>query len=297
MGKTYRLSEFVDNSAIIKDGVFETVGSANIKDRDNVLCYASNSKFLEIAEENSNISAIITTKDLKDRCTKAVAMCDEPVFLYGEILNVFINKGLIKPFMSYKISKSAIIDKSAFISSKCYIGNNVTIGKNVIIHEYTIIEDGCIIGDNVVLGCEGFYFRRKKNGEVIKFLHAGGVHLHKNVEIMTGSMVQRAHDAEFTTIGSGTKISVNVNIGHSCKIGENNIITGKVQVAGWSSIGDNCWVGTSSVIADYVTIGSNANIKVGSVVVKDVKENEVVSGNFAYSHAKRIRNFIRESLK
>lgn len=290
----FNVQEFVDSKNIINNGVFQTLGSAKSKSSYQILCYAANLEYLKIANNNPCISAIITIPELQCKTTKALIIDDEPDMLFGKILNQLILKGYIKPKMEYKICKSAVIDPSADISSKCYIGENVVIGRNVIINDYTIIEDNSIIGDNVVLGCDGFFFKRNKAGNLIKFLHAGGVHIYRDVEILTGSMVQRAHDAEFTIIGEGTKISVNVNIGHSTKIGKHNMITGNVQIAGRVVIGDGCWIGTSSTISDSVVIGNNVNIRIGSVVVKDVKEGEEVSGNFAYNHIKRIINFAKE---
>lgn len=290
----FNVQEFVDSKNIINHGVFKTMGSAKSKSNDKILCYAVTLEYLKIALDNSNISAIITTPDLECKTTKALIIHDEPDMLFGEILNQLILKGFIKPKMEYKISKSAVISPSANISPKCYIGENVIIGRNVIINDYTILEDNVIIGDNVVIGCDGFFFKRNKGGNLVKFLHAGGVHIQKDVEILTGSMVQRAHDAEFTVIGEGTKISVNVNIGHSAKIGKHNMITGNVQIAGRVVMGDGCWIGTSSTISDSIVIGNNVNIRIGSVVVKNVKEGEEVSGNFAYNHTKRIRNFVKE---
>lgn len=292
--RLFQLSDFLPKDKIVKNGIFSTIGSAKNTNKEATLCYALDFKYLKYAEENPNISAIITHPDLKYDGKKAFALDEEPDIIYGLILNKLILKDVIKPNMAYSVSKSAIIHPSAFISEKSYIGNNVIIGRNVIINDYTIIEDNCIIGDNVVLGCEGFYFKRKKNKELMKFLHSGGVHLHKNVEVMTGSIIQKAHDAEFTTIEEGTKISVNVNIGHSCKIGKHNMITGNIQIAGRVTIGDNCWIGTSSTISDSIVIGNNASIKIGSVVVKDVKDGEEVSGNFAYNHLKRVRNFAKQ---
>jgi UDP-3-O-[3-hydroxymyristoyl] glucosamine N-acyltransferase len=288
------LKDFINERYIINDGFFETVGSAKATTTKNILCYAMNMQYIKIANENPLISIVITLPSLKDKVTKGLVVHDEPDILYGNIVNKLISLNYLEPKINYFIDNSLIIDKSSFISTKCFIGKNVVIGRNVIINDYTIIEDNCIIGDNVVLGCNGFYFKRNKSGELIKFLHAGGVHLHKNVEILTGSMIQRAHDAEFTVINEGTKISVNVNIGHSTIIGKHNMITGNVQVAGRVKIGDCCWIGTSSTISDSVRIGNNVKIKIGSVVVKDVKDNEEVSGNFAYSHIRRIRNFAKE---
>lgn len=290
----YKLSDYVDPLYISKNGFFKTVGSAKSHNKEYVLCYALNYEYLSIAIKNPCVSAIIIPPSLKVETNKAIVIYNEPDILYCKILNEMIKKEYIFPNMQYAISKNVLIDKTARVSSKSYIGENVVIGKNVIINDYTIIEDNCIIGDNVVLGCDGLYFKRNKEGKLVKFLHAGGVHLEKDVEILTGSMVQRAHDAEFTTIGEGTKISVNVNIGHSVHIGRHNMITGNVQIAGRVQIGDYCWIGTSSTISDSVKIGNNVTIRIGSVVVKDIKEDEEVSGNFAYNHTKRIRNFVKE---
>lgn len=291
---SFKLNQIIDEKYILRDIEFSNIGSAKTNNLNSVLCYATNLEYISLADKNPNIVGIITLSSLSNSSFKVVAISDEPDILFGIISNKLIKDGHIKPKMEYKISNTSIIDKTASISSKVYIGENVTIGKNTIIEDYTIIEDDSIIGDNVVLGCDGFFFKRKKSGELCKFLHAGGVHIGKNVEIMTSSMVQRAHDIDFTTIGNGTKISVNVNIGHSAKIGENNMITGNVQIAGRVIIEDNCWIGTSSTISDSVKIGKNASIRIGSIVVKNVKDNEEVSGNFAYNHIKRIRNFVKE---
>lgn len=289
-----KLSDFISEKYIFRDGFFETTGSAKTENKQNVLCYAMNLEYVKIANKNPSISIIITLPMFQNEVTKSLVISDEPDIVFAHILNQLITKELIVPVMDFNISPSALIDDSAYVSKKSNIGQNVIIGKNVIINDYTIIEDNCIIGDNVVLGCDGFYFKRNLKGELVKFLHAGGVHIHKNVEILTGAIVQRAHDAEFTEIEEGTKISVNVNIGHSSKIGKHNMITGNVQIAGRVKMGDFCWIGTSSTISDSVNIGNNAKIRIGSVVLKDVKEGEDVSGNFAYKHTKRIKNFLKE---
>lgn len=106
-------------------------------------------------------------------------------------------------------------------------------------------------------------------------------------------MVQRAHDNEFTTIGEGTKISVNVNIGHSAIIEKYNMIAGSVQIVGRVQMDDSCWIGTSSTISDLVIIGNNIKIRIRSVVMENVKEEEI-SSTFAYTHSKRIKNYIKE---
>lgn len=292
--KSFKLSEVVDKEYVIRDGIFQNLGSAKTTAKSHVICYAMNFEYLNIANNNPNISAIITLPELESKTLKPTVATLEPDIVFGKILNDFILNEYVKPTMEYKVSDSAVINETAVISPKVYIGNNVIIGRNVIINDYTIIEDNCIIGDNVVLGCDGFYFKRDKSGKLVKFLHAGGVHLYPDVEILTNSIIQRAHDADFTVIGEGTKISVNVNIGHSAKIGRHNSITGNVQIAGRVVVGDCCWIGTSSTISDSIHIGNNVNIRIGSIVVKNIKDGEDVSGNFAYNHKTRIKNFIKD---
>jgi len=290
----YSLLEFFDKKNILRIGSFETLGSAKATHSKNILCYAMTKEYINKANKNINISCVITTEVLaKGIKEKAVVIDDEPEITFSTLVNEFISKERLVPLMSFKVDKSVLIHPTAIVSKKTKIGKNVTIGRHAIIEDYTILDENVVIGDNVIIGCEGFYFKRNKSGELVKFLHAGGVHLHKNVEVMTGSMVQRAHDANFTIVEEGTKISVNVNIGHSTKIGKHNMITGNVQIAGRVQIGDYCWIGTSATISDSVKIGDHCEIKIGSVVVKKVKDNAVISGNFAMQHSQNLKNYIR----
>ena len=290
----YSLKDFVGEQFVVKEGLFEITGSAKATYNDHILCYAVTLEYIKKADNNPHISCIITNEKLADKINnKAVAVHEEPDILFGKVVNCLISGGNLAPSMEFGVDKTASIHPTASISDKCKIGKHVKVGRHSIIEDYTILEDNVIIGDNVVVGCDGFYFKRDKSGELVKFLHAGGVHLHKNVEVMTGSMIQRAHDVNFTVVGEGTKISVNVNVGHSVSIGKHNMITGNVQIAGRAKIGDYCWIGTSSTISDSIEIGNNAEIKIGSIVVKNVKENEVVSGNFAMLHSTNLKNYIK----
>ena len=74
-------------------------------------------------------------------------------------------------------------------------------------------------------------------------------------------------------------------------IGNNCLITGNSQIAGFTSIGDEVWLGPSSTIAHGIEIGGKANIKIGSVVVSNIDREKTVSGNFAFDHKKHLRLF------
>ncbi|AJI57730.1 hexapeptide repeat of succinyl-transferase family protein [Francisella philomiragia] len=290
------LRDYIDNQNIIREGKFSSLGSAKSKSNKNLLCYALSTEYIEIANTSDNISVVITTPKYHKQVSqsKGLVIHGEPDILYAKLNNRLVLDGKNRPQMKFYIDKTANIHNTAIVSHKVWIGKNVQIGKNCIINDYSIISDNSIIEDNVVIGANGSYYKRMANNKLLRVFHAGGVYIGKDVDILANSIIQKAHDADFTYIGDGTKISVNVNVGHSSTIGKHNIITGNVQIAGRVEMGDCCWIGTSATISDSVKIGDFAKVRVGSVVVKDVAAGEQVSGNFAYSHTRRIRNFAKE---
>ena len=60
------------------------------------------------------------------------------------------------------------------------------------------------------------------------------------------------------------------------------------------SIGDNTFIGTRSIIGKGVSIGRNVMIAAGSVVVKDIPDNELWGGNPA-KFIKKVEYGIQES--
>lgn len=259
------------------------------------VCFVLNLEFLNQANKNDNITAIITTKELSSAVqeTKGLVMSENPKKDFFDLHNALFDNGLNRVEVKSYIDPSAHIANTARISKNVYIGKNVLIEDFVVINSNTIIEDDSYIASNVVIGARGMH-NTMVEGKFVHVKDVGGVHIGKNCEILAGAVIQKSYFAEFTKIGDQSKISVGVKVGHGCLIGERTLIAGSVQLAGYNTIGKNVWIGPSSVLAHGLTIGDNAQIKLGSVVVKDVKENEEVSGNFAYNHIKRIKNFVKE---
>jgi sugar O-acyltransferase (sialic acid O-acetyltransferase NeuD family) len=91
-------------------------------------------------------------------------------------------------------------------------------------------------------------------------------------------------------INAGSKINDNciINSGaiieHDVIIGKNSHICPGVIIGGNTSIGQNCFIGLGSNIIDKIKIGSNTTLGSGSLVIKNIKSNQV----FAGSPAKKI---------
>lgn len=285
------LSDFLE---CIRDTEIQHTYYANSHLKNSV-CFVLTEEFLNIANSNNNIVAIITTEKLADRVMdeKGLVISDNPKRDFFNLHNELLKQNL------NDIQVFNHIDPSASISDTAKIYGNVKIGKNVVIEDFVVINNNTVIGDNtyiaqnVVIGARGMH-NTMVDGKFITVKDAGGVYIGNNCEVLTGAIIQKSYFSEFTKIGNDTKISVGVKVGHGCIIGERTLVAGSVQLAGYNTIGNDVWIGPSSVLSHGLIIGNNAQIKLGSVVVKDVKEKEEVSGNFAYNHKKRIRNFVKE---
>ena len=81
-----------------------------------------------------------------------------------------------------------------------------------------------------------------------------------------------------TIIEREVKIDNLVHIAHGVHIESNSLIIAHAMIAGSVKIGKNTWVAPCSAIKQKVSIGDNVIIGLGSVVLKDVQNNEVVVG-------------------
>jgi len=189
---------------------------------------------------------------------------------------------LIDPTSTYfafdtKIGKNSIIYPNVFFGASVVIGENTEIKSFSHIEEATI-SNGCIIGP----------FARIRPGS----------NLANNVKI--GNFVE----VKKSNLAKGSKIPHLSYIGDS-EIGENsNIGAGTItcNYDGYNKhktiIGDNVFIGSNSALVAPVKIGNGSVIGAGSVITKEVKENDL-----AVSRSKQInienggKNFHTEKSK
>lgn len=262
----------------------------------NSICLAMGKNYLSTAMVNPNIHGIVTSPKMIAKenidVSKSIILLNHPdqffYYLHNATLHNEFDHQAFVPF----------IDPSAQISSKAIVSQQVKIGAGTIIHDGAVILDNTIIGNdsiiyqNATIGTEGF-FSKNVLGKKIHIEHFGGVKIGNNCLIHAASNVSRSVNfGEYTTIGNNSHIGIQSNVSHDCQIGENCDISAKVCFAGRVQIGNDVWVGAAATISNSVRIHDNAVIKIGSVVVADVNQSEVVSGNFAINHIKHLRKYL-----
>ncbi|MHB1157489.1 MAG: UDP-3-O-(3-hydroxymyristoyl)glucosamine N-acyltransferase [Phycisphaerales bacterium] len=229
---------------------------------------------------------------------RTLLIADDPYFAFQQALMLLHGSRIHPHPLPSDISPLASIHPSA------RIGQNVVIHPFVVVCEQAVIGDRCILYPHVFLGPHA---RIGEDGQLFPSvtlydhcslgrratLHAGcsighdgfgyathaGIH-HKlpavgnvvigdDVEMGANCQVDRATIGS-TTIGSGTKFSNNVTIGHGCKIGRHNLFVAQVGLAGSVTTGDYVVLGGQVGVAGHITIGDRAQIAAKSGIMTDI---------------------------
>jgi UDP-3-O-[3-hydroxymyristoyl] glucosamine N-acyltransferase len=285
------LARFLEN--LRRDGAFRQTQFASA-DVPESLCFIGRAKYLRQANDNAAISCVITSPEFAPAVApeKGLAVAADPERVFYELHNKLFYSGLMHPDLETGVDASADIHSSAVVAEHCYIGKGVTIGPGAVVEAYSHLGDGVEVGPGAIVGASGHFFKRY-GGKLFKVAHAGGVWLEEDAHILAGAIVSKAVHTDFTRVGRESVISVGTHVGHGCKVGERCTLAGGVQVSGYTAIGNDVWIGPSAVIGNLLHVGDGVRVETGSVVVKNVAAGEVVSGNFAYSHRRHLREHAR----
>ncbi|WP_339873960.1 UDP-3-O-(3-hydroxymyristoyl)glucosamine N-acyltransferase [Olleya marilimosa] len=220
---------------------------------------------------NSAATIVLINKNVDCPKGKVLLISDDPFRDFNKLTTFF------KPFNSANvaISSSAKIGENTVIQPNCFIGHNVTIGDNCIIHSNVSIYDDTVIGNNVtihagsILGASAFYYKNRPEG--FDQLKSGGrVVIHDNVDIGALCTIDKGVTGD-TTIGEGSKLDNQIQVGHDTVIGKKCLIASQTGIAGCCIIEDEVtlWgqVGTTSGI----TIGKKANVLGQTGVTKSIE--------------------------
>jgi sugar O-acyltransferase (sialic acid O-acetyltransferase NeuD family) len=93
-----------------------------------------------------------------------------------------------------------------------------------------------------------------------------------NCFILEGNIVQ-----PYVTIGNGVTLWCGNHIGHHASIGDFVFVSSHVVISGGVKIGERTFIGVNSTTNDHITIGARCVIGSGSLVIKDVADEGVLT--------------------
>lgn len=278
----------------VRDGRFSQTQFANTSVA-NSLCFVAAEKYSHEVNGNEAISCVITNEQFagKLRGDLGLAVVEDPTYTFYEFHNrLFVHHGM-RPKMDFGVHPEVRIDESAVVADQCYVGAGAGIGPGAIVEPFSHIGEGVKIGPGAVVGASGQFFKRFGD-RMFMMEHAGGVWLEEGVHVLAGAIISKAVHSDFTVVGKDSVISTKVHVAHGCRVGRRCILGGGVQVSGYTTLGDDVRVMPAAVIGSLLRIGDGARIETGSVVVRDVEAGASVSGNFAYDHRRRLRNYVKD---
>lgn len=179
---------------------------------------------------------------------------------------------------SAKMNEDKInIGPNVVIEDNVEIGDFCDIGPNTVLKKGTILKSNIIIGSNCTIGGVGFGYEKDDDGDFQLIHHLGNVFISENVEIGNNVCIDRAV-LGYTTIGKNVKIDNLVHIAHGVRIGQNSLIIANAMIGGSVIIGNDVWVSPSVSVKQKIVIEDNALVGMGSVVVKNINQNDIVAG-------------------
>lgn len=287
-----KLSE-LNFGKVEKDGEFNWLGlTAEGYEGKKVLTFLNDEKYYKEIENNESITCIITTDEVAKKIEKnkyGIIISKNPRKDFFELHNKLVKENFYFTKRENKISEKAYISEKANIGEyNIIIEDDVIIEAGVTIYENVTIKKGAIIRSGSRIGGNGFEFSRFGD-EVLSVSFAGDILIEENVEIQNNTCVDRGV-FDRTYLGKNVKVDNLVHIAHDVKIGDNSLIVACTLIGGRTRIGKNSYLGPNCTVKNGLVLGENSKVSMGAVVTKDVKDNEVVTGNFAIPHEQFIEN-------
>jgi len=238
---------------------------------------------------NSKATVILINKEVACPEGKALLVSDDPFRDFNTLTKHF------KPFKpsDNAISASAKIGENTVIQPNCFIGNNVVIGNNCIIHSNVSIYDNTIIGNNVtihagtILGADAFYYKKRPEG-FDPLLSGGRVIIEDYVDIGALCTIDKGVTGD-TTIGEGSKLDNQIQIGHDTIVGKKCLIASQTGIAGCVVIEDEVTIWGQVGSTSGITIGKKAVILAQSGISKSLEGNKTYFGYPAEESRKKLK--------
>jgi bifunctional UDP-N-acetylglucosamine pyrophosphorylase/glucosamine-1-phosphate N-acetyltransferase len=170
-----------------------------------------------------------------------------------------------------EVGQDISIDVNVIVEGKVKIGSNVSIGANCILKDCTI-ADNAIIHPNSMID-------QSKVGEQCNV--GPYARLRPGSELMEQARVGNFVEMKKTTLGKGSKVNHlsyvgDAEVGDAVNIGAGTITCNYDGVNKFKTyIGDGAFIGSNSALVAPAIIGKNATVGAGSIITKEVADNEL----------------------
>lgn len=188
------------------------------------------------------------------------------------------------------IHPTAIIDPGASIAGDVSVGAYAVIGAQVEIGSGSQIGDHATIYGPTTVGRDNQVLQHSTLGGAPQDLHYKGeatrlvIGDRNTIREYTSISRGSVGGGGVTRVGNDNFIMAYAHIGHDCRVGNENIITNSVSLAGHVEIGDQCNLGGFTLVHQFTRIGSHAFTSMGAAINRDVPPFVMVSGNYARSY-------------
>lgn len=280
-----KLSDFKDfGLEVLRDAEFDIMAKLTDTFDKRALCAIYNDVFVDVLEQNPNIVAVITDSDSVTKIKNyngGIAVAASP-----KVALIQINNSITNDYVPTCIGKHCVISSKAEISHMgVVIGDSTIVEDGVVIKSGTTIGSGCIIRRGCMLGGDSYENCRDQNNHYVYAEHKGRLVIGNDVYIESEAIVDKAlFSWGATIIGDNCYIGRRAVINHGCTLNRNCKVAAEAMLCGYVSVGDGASIGIRALIANRKRIGNNADVKLASVVTKDVDVGCAVSGNFAIEH-------------
>jgi UDP-3-O-[3-hydroxymyristoyl] glucosamine N-acyltransferase len=303
-----KLSELAERlgAALHGDGALEITGVAGMEQATaGQLTFLANPKYAAKVK-HSQASAILAQAPVEGLAT---LVSKNPYLDFARSLALFYQPPTPPPGISplAYVAPTARIGANPSIGPFVSIGEGVSVGDNAVLHPHVVIYPGAQIGDgflahahsvvrehcrigdnvilqnNVVIGGDGFGFAKDAAGRHNKIVQSGVTVIEDDVEVQSLTNVDRATVGE-TRVKRGAKVDSLVQIGHSCVVGEDNIICAQVGLAGSTILEKSVLLAGQVGVSGHLTIHDNAVVYAQSGVGHDVPAGTIISGSPAFDY-------------
>ena len=310
MSKTYTLSQITARLGGQVRGADTAVSAVQPLDKATAadISFLANPKYKHEVHASGAGAVIVSEKAAAEFEGRSLIVAADPYLYFAKVARLF--SPVVKA--AGGVHPTAVIEPSATVPASCEIGANVYIGANTVLGEGcrilagAVIEHDCTLGNETVVranaviyyGCTLGKRVEIHSGAVIgadgfglafagdswfKIPQTGAVTLGDDVEIGSNTNIDRGAMSD-TTVGCGTKIDNQVQIGHNCKIGSHTVIAAKTGISGSVTIGNYCIIGGGVGTVGHIAIADKTTIGGGTSVTHSITESGThVAGIFPMS--------------